>query len=110
MNRSDMPHNRRCVKIKWIFKIKRCSIFRARLVTYGYSQIAGIDSTENHSPVINDVIFRLMLFTVMYLGLTAKIVNVKTAFLYGEIEEEIFMEYLSGMEGVTKENVLGLTK
>ena len=78
-------------------------------MTCGYNQIAGIDSTENHSPVINDIILSLMLFTVMYFCLTTKIVNVKAAFLYGEIEEEIFMEYLSGMEGVTK-NVLGLTK
>ena len=51
-----------------------------------------------------------MLLTMMYFGLTAKIVVVDTAFLYGEIEEEIFMEPPPGMEGVTKANILGLTE
>ena len=49
-----------------------------------------------------------MLLAMIYLGLTAKIVDIETAFLYGQIEEEIFMECPPGMEGVTKENVLGL--
>ena len=47
---------------------------------------------------------------MMYFGLTAKIVNVETAFLYGEIEEEIFMECPPGMTGVTEENALALLK
>ena len=50
-----------------------------------------------------------MLPAMMYFGLTTKIVIIETAFLYGEIEEEIFVECPPGMEGVTRENVLGLT-
>ena len=40
-HRSDVPDNRRCVKCKWVFKIKRNGVFRARLVACGYSQIPG---------------------------------------------------------------------
>ena len=36
-HRSDVPDNRRCVKCKWVFKIKRNGVFRARLVACGYS-------------------------------------------------------------------------
>ena len=37
IKRSTVPKNRRCVKNKWVFKIKKSGIFRARLVAYGYS-------------------------------------------------------------------------
>ena len=42
-HRSDVPDNLRCVKCKWVFKIKRNRVFRARLVACGYSQIPGSD-------------------------------------------------------------------
>ena len=53
--RRDMPANRRCVKNKWVLKIKRDGRFRARLVACGYSQVPGVDFTENYAPVVNDV-------------------------------------------------------
>ena len=77
MRRSDMPPNRRCVKNRWIFKIKKNGVFRARLVACGYSQIMGVDFTENYSPVIHDVTFHMLLLAMMLFGLTAKIVDVE---------------------------------
>ncbi len=62
--RSEMPSNWRCVKSKWVFKIKRVGRFRARLVACGYSQIPGVDYTDNYSPVINDNTFRLMILAL----------------------------------------------
>jgi hypothetical protein len=50
-----------CVKSKWLFKIKRNGIFRARLVAYGYGQVPGIDFTDNYSPVVDNVSFRIIL-------------------------------------------------
>ena len=44
--KSQIPKNRRCVKCKWVFKIKRNGKFRARLVACGYIQIPGVDFTE----------------------------------------------------------------
>ena len=80
------------------------------MVACGYSQIVGIDLTGNYLPVVDDITFHLLLLAMMYFGLTAKIVHVETAFLYEEIEEEIFTECPPRMEGITKENVLGPTK
>ena len=54
---SELPNGRTCIKNKWVFKIKRNGIFRARLVACGYSQIPGVDFQESFAPVINDVTF-----------------------------------------------------
>jgi hypothetical protein len=59
--RKDIPINRWCIKNKWIFKVKRNGIFRARLVACGYSQVPGIDFSESFAPVLNEVSFRIML-------------------------------------------------
>jgi len=106
IERKAMPVGCRCVKCKWVFKIKRNGVFRARLVACGYSQIPGVDFTENYSPVVNDVTFRLLLLIWIYFKLTAKIVDVETAFLYGKLTEEIYMECPPGMKEGTKDKVL----
>ena len=61
--RSTMGANRRCVKHKWVFEIKRSGIFRARLAACGYSQVPGVDFTEVYAPVANDVTYRLLVIT-----------------------------------------------
>ena len=94
--RSSIPSNCRCVKHKWVFDIKRNGTFRARLVACGYTQVPGIDFTEAYSPVVNDVVFRIMIVLQMVWKLHAKIIDVETAFLHGELEEEIWMEIPDG--------------
>ena len=108
VKRRDMPQGRRCVKNKWIFKIKRNGIFRARLVACGYSQIAGIDFTEHYAPVVNDVTWRILLITKLVLRLDAKIADVETAFLHGDLNpgEEIYMECPDGIGAKPDEVVL----
>ena len=63
--RGCMPSNRRCVKSKWVFKIKRNGVYRARLVACGYSQIPGVDFSESYSPVVHDITFRLLILIQM---------------------------------------------
>ena len=87
-SKRQIPSNRRCIKCKWVFKIKRNGVFRARLVACGYSQIPGVDFSESYSPVANDITIRLLLVAMILFGLSAKIVDVETAFLYGELKEE----------------------
>jgi Reverse transcriptase (RNA-dependent DNA polymerase) len=76
---------------KWIFKIKRNGIFRARLVACSYSQIPGIDFNESFALVINDASFRIMLIAKFMWELQASFVDVETAFLLGDLSEEIYM-------------------
>ena len=96
--RRDIPTGRKCVKCKWVFEIKRNGIFRSQLVACGYSQVPGIDFTESYAPVINDITWRILIIIKMIFGYNAKIVDVETAFLYGNLDEQIFMDCPPGME------------
>jgi Reverse transcriptase (RNA-dependent DNA polymerase) len=89
IKKEDIPKNQRTIKCKLIFKIKRNAVFRARLVACGYSQIPGIDFDESLAPVINNVSFRIMLILKLIWNLKACIVSVETAFLHGDLQEEI---------------------
>jgi Reverse transcriptase (RNA-dependent DNA polymerase) len=105
----DIPQNRRTIKCKWIFKIKRNGVYRARLVACGYSQVPGVDFNESFAPVINDVSFRIMLISKLIWKLKACIVDVETAFLHGELQEEIYMDVPDGLNAGF-DNVLRLSK
>ena len=83
-----------------MFKIKRDGTYRARLAALGYSQIPGVDYTDNFAPVAHDVSFRIALARMMVEKLGSLVMDVETAFLYGEIEEEIFMKSPVGMEEI----------
>jgi len=98
ISKESIPKDRRCIKCKWIFKIKRNGVFRARLVACGYSQIPGVDFNESFAPVINDVSFRVMLILKLTRRLRATFVDVETAFLHGNLQEEIYMNIPDGLE------------
>lgn len=105
-----IPPTKRCVKCKWVFKVKRNGIFRARLVACGYSQIPGIDHDEVYAPVVNDLTFRVLLVLMIIHGLDAKIVDVETAFLHGDLEGiEIYMDCPKGLKA-EKDECLVLNK
>ena len=52
IKKTDVPENRRLLGAKWVFKVKKNGIFKARLVTQGFSQIPGVDHQDSFSPVI----------------------------------------------------------
>ena len=99
-DRKKIPNNGRLIGDKWVFKIKRDGTYRARLVALGYSQIPGVDYTDNFAPVAHDVSFRIALARMMVEKLDSLVMDVETAFLYGDIEEEIFMKSPIGMEEI----------
>ena len=100
IDKAKIPENTRLIGNKWVFKIKRDGTNRARLVALGYSQIPGIDYTDNFAPVAHDVSFRIALARMMVEKLVSLVMDVETAFLYGDIEEEIFMKSPVGMEEI----------
>ena len=51
----------------------------------GYSQIPGVDFQEHFAPVVNDVSYRIMIAMMMSMGMKAKIVDIETAFLHGDL-------------------------
>ena len=90
--RKKIPNDRRLSGNKWAFKIKRDGTYRARLVALGYSQIPRVDYTDNFAPVAHDVTIRVALAKMMVEKLDSLVMDVETVFLYGEIDEEIFMK------------------
>jgi Reverse transcriptase (RNA-dependent DNA polymerase) len=80
------------------FKIKRNGVFRARLVACGYSQVPRVDFNESIAPIIYDLSFCAMLIVKLMEGLHATIIDVETPFLYGDLQEEIYMNIPDGLE------------
>jgi hypothetical protein len=60
IHKKDVEINRLCIKNKWILKVNRYGILRARLVACDYSQVPGTDFHESFAPVLNEVSFRIM--------------------------------------------------
>ena len=106
VKRKNIPSNKRCVKYRWVFDIKRNGTFRARLVACGYSQIPGIDFTDSFSPVTNDVTFRILLIYAILFKLDIRLIDIETAFLHGLLDEQIYMDCPQGMECSEEECVL----
>lgn len=92
IDRASIPKGRRLVNSKWVFDLKRSGLFKVRLVACGYSQIPGVDFTESYAPVINNVSWRILIIAMLLWRLEAKIIDVSTAFLYGDLEEDIYMK------------------
>ena len=95
-NKSEIPQGRTLVSSRWVFVIKKDNTYRARLVARGYTQIPGVDYTENYAPVMQDATLRLLLMLWAKNNLESMVFDVETAFLYGELEEEIFMRVPEG--------------
>jgi len=97
----DRPKGRNIVKTKWVFKTKlkgdgSQDKLKARLVAKGYSQRFGEDYTETFSPVIRYETVRVMLAIAAAKDMEMIQFDVATAFLNGELKEEVFMEQPQG--------------
>ena len=70
----------------------------------GYSQVQGVDFNEVFSPVFKHTSIRVLLSLVAIKDLKLEQLDVKTAFLHGDLEEQIYMKQPEGFEVVGKEN------
>ncbi|XP_019089082.1 PREDICTED: uncharacterized protein LOC109127931 [Camelina sativa] len=96
------PTNVNIVGTKWIFKKSDASgcIMRnkARLVAQGYSQVEGVDFDETFAPVARLESIRFMFGMSCALKFTLHQMDVKSAFLNGILQEEVFVEQPKGFE------------
>ena len=98
----ERPNNKNIVGSKFVFKLKRKSDgslerHKARLVARGFTQEEGVDFSETFAPVLKMQSLRLLLALANNEQAHLHQMDVKTAFLYGELEEEVFMEQPEGM-------------
>jgi len=87
-----------------IFKKKRgadgeVNRHKARLVVRGFTQRLGIDYAETYAPVIRYELVRFLLSLAAKEDFELMQFDIKTAFLYGELNEEIYMELPTGITG-----------
>lgn len=99
------------VKCKWVYKKKyglngELLKFKARLVAKGYSQQYGIDYQETFSPVVRYSTIRMLLALSAEYNMSIDHLDVKTAFLNGELEETVYMEQPEGFEVPGSENMV----
>ncbi|GKB18186.1 retrovirus-related pol polyprotein from transposon TNT 1-94 [Tanacetum coccineum] len=92
----DLPFGKKAIGTKWVFRNKRDkrSIVmknKARLVAQGHRQKEGIDYDEAFTPVARIEEIRLFLAFASYKGFLVYQMDVKSAFLYGTIEEEVYV-------------------
>ena len=104
MRLDEIPKDRKVIGCKWVFKSKRNGIQRARLVALGYNQVPGMDFSEIFAPVVDDATFRIVITLIQKENLKAYSLDVETAFLHGELEEEIYMMIPRGYEEIFGEN------
>jgi hypothetical protein len=96
-----LPTGRKPIGSKWVFKKKmnaegKVEKYKARLVAKGYSQVEGIDFGEIFSPVAKLTSIRLLLSVAAAFDFEIEQMDVKTTFLHGDLEEEIFMKQPEG--------------
>nr|GEX99249.1 copia protein [Tanacetum cinerariifolium] len=99
----DLPHGKRAIGTKWVFRNKkdeRGILVRnkARLVAQGHTQEEGIDYEEVFAPVARIESIRLFLAYASFMGFTVYQMDVKSAFLYGTIEEKVYVYQTPGFE------------
>lgn len=97
----ELPDERKAIGCKWVYKIKRncdgeIKRYKARLVGQGFSQQHGVDYDEVFAPVVRQTTFRVILSIAAKNNFSVYHLDVKTAFLYGELAESIYMKQPTG--------------
>nr|GEV30430.1 hypothetical protein [Tanacetum cinerariifolium] len=99
----DLRYGKRAIGTKWVFrnkKVERGIVVqnKARLVAQGHTQDEGIDYEEVYALVVRIEVIRLFLAYASFMGFMVYQMDVKSAFLYGTIEEEVYVCQPLGFE------------
>jgi hypothetical protein len=94
----DSLLGRKIICNRWVFNKKTDRQKRARLVAKGFSQVEGIDYDDIFSPVVRYETVCIMIALAALSKWHMHSVDVKTAFLYGKLDEELYMEQPEGFK------------
>jgi hypothetical protein len=97
----EQPRDHKIVDSKWVYKIKcgphgEIKCYKARLVAKGFTQVHGINYTDTFAPVMKFLTIQVFLALAAKYNLEIHQIDVKSAFLNGELEEEIYLHLPPG--------------
>ena len=97
------PEDVKLVGYKWVFVRKRNENneiirYKARLVAQGFSQRPGIDYKETYSPIMDAITFHFLISLEISKGLNMRLIDVITTYLYGYMDNDIYMKILEGFK------------
>lgn len=100
-----------CIGCKWVFSIKNNSSdnnirYKARLVAKGFTQREGIDYSETFAPVVRYESIRILLAIAAKENYEMAKFDVKTAFLNGDLQEEIYLQVPAGYNNVEDKDMV----
>ena len=93
----ELSKGKKSLDMRWVFRNKQddCGVIernKARLVVCGFKQIEGLDYTYVYALVARLEAICIFLAYASYMGFTVYQMDVKTAFLYGAVKEEIYVD------------------
>ncbi|GKB23181.1 putative RNA-directed DNA polymerase, partial [Tanacetum coccineum] len=111
----DLPVGRKAIGSKWVWKIKYKSDgeierYKARLVASGFNQREGIDFDETFSPVVKIVTGRCLINLDVQSGWSLFQMDINNAFMYGDLEETVYMTLPPGYFPANETKVCKLNK
>ncbi|GJS63473.1 putative ribonuclease H-like domain-containing protein [Tanacetum coccineum] len=111
----ELPNRKRAIGTKWVFRNKKDERGiviknKARLVAQGYTQEEGIDYDEVFAPVARIEAIRLFLAYASFKDFVVYQMDVKSAFLYGKIEEEVYKGDILLVQVYVDDIIFGSTK
>ena len=92
----SLPKNRNVIKCKWVFTVKADGRYKAQVVAKGFTQECGIDYEETFSPVSRYESIHYLLAHATLEDWEIEAMDVKMAYLYSELKEEIYMAQPEG--------------
>nr|GEV65235.1 zinc finger, CCHC-type [Tanacetum cinerariifolium] len=98
---SDLPPGFKAIGCRWVFRIKyhtdgSIQTFKARLVIQGFSQRQGVDYFDTYAPVARITSIRVLFALASIYNLPIHRMDVKTVFLNGDLDEEVYMKQPEG--------------
>lgn len=101
--RSTVPPGQKIINSKWVLKRKADNSYKARVVAQGWNQVHGLDCGNTFAPVCRLQSVRMVLAIAVEMDWEVIQLDVKTAFLYADIEEEVFVAQPPGYETKDKD-------
>ncbi|KAF7346239.1 Integrase catalytic domain-containing protein [Mycena sanguinolenta] len=111
----ELPRGRTAIGNRWVFRVKlngdgTVERYKARLVAKGYAQRPGFDFTETFAPTPKWATLRLILALAALEDLELWSVDISSAYLYGDISEDVYMELPEGSTRIPAGHALKLLK